>query len=810
MSNRRRLRAAPPTAIERERPDDAWALCCATAPAALAAATLAAAALVCGYAGPAWGALPLVAGTAGLARVARCGRGAVPVAVLAAWTAFAAVAGVRALAAVASARTDAVTWARLAAQGEPVAVTGVVRLDVVRQMRPGQWSMRGRIEGCDRPCRGAEVRFVWRGDPEPVRGERWVVSGRLAPEPLRTQPGSRYPPAGLGPGARAGPIEDVTIVERGPPPKGPAAAVEAWIRGRLVARYGAELSPLAVALVLGDRREIDPALADAFALTGTLHLLAVSGLHVAFLAALLAFALSVGRLSPTARAAWTTLAVAAYAGLVGAAPSIIRAAIMGGLVMASRAGERRVSAWQIWGAAACLMLAWRPGDVFDLGFALSFGSVGGLLALGGPLGGLLGAADRGATIRWISAGLVATTAASAGTLVVQSASFGWIAPVGFLVNPIAVPLCGVALPLVWVGLVLDAALPEALAGPPAKAAAAAMGALCLLVAWASRVVGAWVPGPVGWTATSLVGLAGAGLLARRRAGAAVLTAASALALALASRPPRAPIWEVTWLDVGQGDAIAIRFPDGATWLIDAGRGWEGGDEGRRTVVPWLRRQGVRSLEWLMTTHPDLDHIGGVKSVLAGVPVRRWGSGGPIGPSDAYLDLVSGAGAPRIPPAEALRAGRRLRQAGVSVDVLHPSDAWVPRDPYASRIPPNEGSLVLLMSSGRCRLLLTGDLGVPGEAALVTALGDSLRAELLHAGHHGSRNSSSASFLKRVRPEIAIVSAGSGNRYGHPHRDTLLRLERIGAQVHRTDRLGSITARCTSSGWRVISAGSYLP
>lgn len=117
---------------------------------------------------------------------------------------------------------------------------------------------------------------------------------------------------------------------------------------------------------------------------------------------------------------------------------------------------------------------------------------------------------------------------------------------------------------------------------------------------------------------------------------------------------------------------------------------------------------------------------------------------------------------------------------------------------------------MLMSSGRCRLLLTGDLGVPGEAALVTALGDSLRAELLHAGHHGSRHSSSASFLNRVRPEIAVVSAGAGNRYGHPHRETLLRLERIGAEVHRTDRLGSITARCTPSGWRVVSEGSYLP
>jgi competence protein ComEC len=775
----------------------------------VAAATLGTTALACGYAGPLAGAAPLVVGVAALARAAWRGRGVLPVIALAAWTAVAAAAGARAVAAIAGARADAAAWARLAADGQPIPMTGVVRLDAVREVGAGRWSVRGRVDGCARPCRGTEARFIWRGEREPARGERWVVSGRLMPEPLRAPPGSRYPPAGLGPSARSGPIVDAHVLERGPPPKGPGAVAESWIRSRLAARYGAGMAPLAVALVLGDRREIDPALADAFALTGTLHLLAVSGLHVGFLAALLSIALSLGRLSPTARAGWTTLALALYAGLVGARPSVVRAALMAGLALGSRAGEREVSAWQWWGAAACAMLAWRPTDAFDLGFALSFGAVGGLLALAGPLERLLRASDRGIAFRWVSAGLVATTAASAGTLVVQSASFGWIAPLGFLVNPIAVPLCGLALPLVWVSLALDAALPEALAGPPASAAAVALGALCLLVSQTSRIAGAWVPGPAGWTATSLAVLGAAVLLARRRPGAGALVAAAALALALASRPPRPAVWEVTWLDVGQGDAIAIRFPDGATWLIDAGPGWDGGDEGRRTVVPWLRRQGVRSLEWLVTSHPDLDHIGGAQSVLAGIPVRRWGSGGPVAASEAYLDLVTGAGAPRLPPAEPLRAGRRLRQGGVSIDVLHPSEAWVPRDPYAAKIPANEGSVVMLMSAGACRLLLTGDLGAPGETALVDEMGDSLRAELLHAGHHGSRYSSSASFLARVRPRIAIVSAGAGNRYGHPHPDTLRRFERIGAVVHRTDRVGSITARCTPAGWRMLSESSYL-
>ena len=794
-----------------DRPTDvAAATRAASAPAAPASAVLLAATVACGYVGPALGACALAIGVSAIAAIAWRARGVAPVAALAAWCAFGGVAGIRAIAAVDAARADAAAWAGLAARGAPVVSSAAVTIETARQTRTGRWSLRGRLAGCERPCAGADVRFSWSGDSAPVPGERWSLAVTLIPQPLRAPPGSRYPPAGLGPDARAGALEAVRVLARGTPPRGPAAAIEAWIRARLAARYGAALAPLAVALVIGDRREIDPDLTDAFALTGTLHLLAVSGLHVGFLAALLSTALSFGRISPGARAGWTTLALAAYTSLVGAAPSVVRASVMAGLALASRAGEREVSPWQWWGAAACGMLAWRPLDAFDLGFALSFGSVAGLIALRTPLLALLGAPDRGPAFRWISTGVVATTASSAGTLVVQSAAFGWLSPVGFLVNPLAVPLCGVALPLVWVGLALDAALPEMLAGPVSSGAGAAMGALTLLVSWVSRHSGAWVPGPMGWAAASVAILGGAVLLARRLPGIGVLVAAGGLALAIASRPPRGPVWEVTWLDVGQGDAIAIRFPDGATWLVDAGRAWESGDEGRRTVLPWLRRQGVRSLDWLVTTHPDLDHIGGAGSVLAGIPVRRWGSGGPVGSNDAYLDLVAGRGSGRVPHAEALRAGRRLEQGGVAVDVLHPSADWVPRDPYASRIPPNEGSAVMLMTMGPCRLLLTGDMGHPAEAALVEALGDSLRAELLHAGHHGSRHSSSAAFLARVRPAIVIVSAGAGNLYGHPHADALARFDRIGATVYRTDRVGTITARCTAGGWRVLSAGPYLP
>jgi competence protein ComEC len=172
---------------------------------------------------------------------------------------------------------------------------------------------------------------------------------------------------------------------------------------------------------------------------------------------------------------------------------------------------------------------------------------------------------------------------------------------------------------------------------------------------------------------------------------------------------------------------------------------------------------------------------------------------------AWLALLAARG----PRAETLRAGMRFHQGGATIDVLHPGDGWIPADPYRSRVTPNEGSVVLLVSRGPCRALLTGDIGGPAEGALAAELGDSLRAELLHAGHHGSRHSSTTAFLARVRPRDVVVSAGSGNRHGHPHAEALARFARAGARVWRTDRQGSVRARCGARGWHLAGAGAYL-
>lgn len=750
-----------------------------------------------GYLGDAIGAVALAIGTTAL--LARPGRAR-------AWGLACGAIGVRLVFAVSAEQADARAWSALAAAGETRPIQATIEVDAVRDGRDDRWSARGTLSRCPRPCDGGSVAWSGRGRARPEPGERWRVSGRLVPDRPRVVPGSRFPPAGLGPGSRRGFLEDVRLLapagERAPL----LSTAEEHLRSRIAARFDAPLDGLVVALLLGDRRGLEGELVDAFAATGTLHLLAVSGLHVGFLAGLLAFGLGGLRDRPRLRAGAIVLPLVGYAALVGARPSVVRATTMVALVLWARAGERRVSTWQVLGAAAVGLLAWRPRDLFGLGWVLSFGSVAGLLAFGGPVGRWIAGLPSDSVVarpaRLLASGLAATTAATAGTLGVQAAAFGWTAPVGFALNPVAVPLAGLGVPLAWLAMLADATGVEAAAGPLSAATEWLLGGLAALALAISSRSGVWVPGPSGWAAVAVSGLVAAALLLRRRPAAAGMVAGVALAVAIAARPPEPPGWRVVWLDVGQGDAIVVSFPDGTAWLVDAGPADPYGDAGRRVVVPYLRRAGIRELDRLVITHPDLDHVGGARSVVRGVRVARLSSTGPVSDARAWLSLLAARGASGEPVVDVLRAGERLAAGGVSIDVLHPGPEWVPRDPYASRIPENEGSIVLLMSWRRCRLLLTGDLGRPGEAHLVEELGDSLEAGLLHVGHHGSRHSSTAGFLARVRPLDAVVSAGSRNRFGHPHPDALGRLAAVGARVHRTDRRGTVTARCGRDGWRV--------
>ena len=251
-------------------------------------------------------------------------------------------------------------------------------------------------------------------------------------------------------------------------------------------------------------------------------------------------------------------------------------------------------------------------------------------------------------------------------------------------------------------------------------------------------------------------------------------------------PADAAWLRVVALDVGQGDATLVRFPDGRTWLVDAGGTLAGSrfDIGARIVAPALRAQGVRTLDALLLTHADADHVGGAAGLIPLIPPARVWEGVPVA-GVPVLDVVRRAAATAGAEWAPSRPGRQARVAGVDVRVLHP-----PAPDWERRRPRNDDSVVLELRLGAVSLILPGDVGPAVEATLADALSPSA-LRVLKAAHHGSRTSSTGAFLDAVRPAIVLASAGRANRHGHPDPAVVARVRERGAALYRTDRDGAI-------------------
>ena len=245
-----------------------------------------------------------------------------------------------------------------------------------------------------------------------------------------------------------------------------------------------------------------------------------------------------------------------------------------------------------------------------------------------------------------------------------------------------------------------------------------------------------------------------------------------------------------FLDVGQGDSGLFVFGN-KTILIDTGET----DWGDR-VVSDLRMLGVDHVDLLVLTHPHSDHIGGAQRVLQSFPVARILDTGLPHTSSTYEHLLETIAAKKIPYTIAEQGQTFDPDPALRILVLSPPAGRFGDDP-------NANSIVLRISYGTIDFLMTGDVGGEAEDALVRS-GYALDAEILKVGHHGSEYSTSKTFLAKVHPEVAVISVGEGNPYGHPHRQTLSSLADVGAAVYRTDTDGTIRVRTDGNSYSVTT------
>jgi competence protein ComEC len=261
------------------------------------------------------------------------------------------------------------------------------------------------------------------------------------------------------------------------------------------------------------------------------------------------------------------------------------------------------------------------------------------------------------------------------------------------------------------------------------------------------------------------------------------------------------VLELVVLDVGQGDALLVRSPANRWILVDAGPRTDRFDAGARTVLPYLRRRGARSLEAVVLTHPDMDHVGGASALLQEFPVETVLDPGEAVGKGVFLDALEAA-RERGVPWQVLEAGDSLNLDGVALRVLapEPDDSGVDE---SRKTDSNEASLVLELRFGDFAALLAGDAPAVSELRFLPRI-LSRQVQVLKVGHHGSSTSTTRKLLARVRPETALISAGRRNRYGHPDRAVLDRLRAAGTRIHRTDLEGNLVVKARRDGRYEVS------
>ena len=547
-------------------------------------------------------------------------------------------------------------------------------------------------------------------------------------------------------------------------------------------------APLARALLVADTRSISPEVRDRYAAAGLAHMLSVSGLHVGIIALALEVLFQLLRLPSRAATIASIGVVAVYVALIGAPDPAVRSAVMLAAMAASRLTQRPTSPWALLalGAAAPLL---SPRAATDIGYQLSVAGVAALVAAGALVRRVVPARVRGWR-RTLVAGLVTSSVATIVSAPLVAWTFGRISLVGPVTNLAAAPLMAIAQPMLFLGMLLAPLRP--LAGLIGDAAHPLLAGFDLIATTGASIPGAWAEVTPTLITATLAAIASGALITAcvvQYPATPMIVGAGALAAMVwgGVAPSGNGFAELHMLDVGQGDAIALRTPRGRWLLFDAGRSWRGGDAGRSVILPYLaRRRGT--LDAFVLSHPHTDHVGGASTIVRVLRPRRYYDAAFAGSADAYRQSLvtardAGSAWHRVHPGDSLVVD------GVVVSFLAPDSAWT-----AGLRDPNLASTVARIRVGRVRFLLVGDAEREEEEWLLEHAGDALAADVLKVGHHGSSTSSGASFLDAVRPRIALVSVGANNSYGHPSQSVLEALTERGAQVLRTDRMGTVVVR----------------
>lgn len=564
-------------------------------------------------------------------------------------------------------------------------------------------------------------------------------------------------------------------------------------------QIGGQAGALLKGLLLGARGDMDEEVKEAFANVGVIHVLAVSGLNVGFVAALLIGLLGFLRVPNPWRMFAAVVGLYGYAVLTGLNPPVFRAAIMSIIFLVGTLLQRRTNILNSLSVAALIILTINPLQLFEVSFQLSFMAVLGTALFYRHFTQSFDKvlSDWQAKGRKLPAAIVSmlfvSLAAQLATLPLTAYYFNRLPLYSLPANLVVVPAVEVIVILGFIAL-LFAVIWQPLGAILAGAVWLWLSALIAFVAAVAKAPFASLPVPrlsLVWMIIFVL-LCVTFLFRRRQKIRNVLIISMLLLL-------NVQIWHdalsrerglrITFFDVGQGDATLVQFPNGKTLLVDAGDCTEYIDCGRDLLTPYLKRFGIRRINTLVLTHPHADHIGGAVSMMQEMKIGRLVKTG-VHSDDPFDGKIDSLCLAENVPVRYVEAGDTLLiDPEVLLLVLHPTTRFIQR---ASSAPAeiNDCSVVLKCIFHDHSLLLAGDAETPAECEMCR-YSDLLNSDVLKLGHHGSITAGSESFRKLVRAQSAVVSVAKFNRFGLPSKKLLVDIQKEGTEVLRTDEHGAI-------------------
>lgn len=561
---------------------------------------------------------------------------------------------------------------------------------------------------------------------------------------------------------------------------------ESW-KSRLIGCIGEKNGGILAAMILGEKSEMDTDVKELYQNSGISHVLAISGLHISFIGFGIYQCIRRTGLGFLVSGFLAMAILTLYILMIGFSVSAMRAYLMLLLKIGADITGRVYDMLTAAMLGAAMTVCYQPLYLTDGGFFLSYGAILGIAILLPAIEHSFSSATK-----WMS-GFKASLAINI-MIFPMTLWFFYVFPTySVVLNMFVLPLTGPVLGLGIVGSFLMVCIPHA-------------GVLCLTICkwileYYERIcrVGSKLPyarlvlgQPKWWKVllyyALLLGVIGAIRYLRKKGKSKrklrIVWALPLLMVGILVYQPNGRL-EITVLDVGQGDGISIRGPQGTTVFIDGGSS-DRSKLGEYCIEPFLESQGIGTLDYAFITHGDYDHYSGIAEMLErqdkGIKIRNLVLPMNYKEDEALVKLAAQARNASV-TVLMMRAGDSLRDGEMVITCLHPAKA-------NSKVSGNEGSMVLSVTYGEFSMLCTGDIEGEGEE-LLTKRVRGKEYDVLKVAHHGSKYSTTEKFLKACSPEIAVISAGKWNSYGHPHQELLGRLKEAKCLVYDTRKNGAI-------------------